>query len=103
MDRAYRGRRLMPALVTYAELRLIAETPYHKYLGYSRAAVRSSLHGFSFAEDSATFTFRIPERGDHDYRLLRGDARRDLMLGLPRFAANVLGLRLKRASASAGE
>jgi hypothetical protein len=94
----------MPALATYAGLRLLAETPYHKYLGYSRATVRSRMHGFSFLEDSSTFTFRIPERGDHDYALLCGDARHDLMLGLPRFAASVLapGLHLKRASVIAG-
>lgn len=102
LDRAYRGRRLMPALATYAGLRLVTETPYYKYLGYSRVTVRARLRGFRFLDDS--FTFRIPERGDHDYALLRGDARRDLLLGLPRFAASILasGLDLGRARAAAG-
>ena len=98
-ERAYRDFRLMPALITYAGLRLLAETPYHKYLGYARSRVRDRLRGFSF-EDG--FTFRIPERGDHEYALLHGDAWRDLVLALPRFVANSLTAAASRARPSAG-
>jgi hypothetical protein len=88
MSRAHRGRRLMPALITYAGIRLLTETPYHKYLGYTRAHVRARLGGFRIDPDS--LTFRIPDRGDHEYALLRGDAWRDLVFAVPRFVRNTI-------------
>jgi hypothetical protein len=85
LTRAHRGQRLMPALVTYAALRMIFETPYRKYLGYMRETVRARLRGFRVQDES--FTFRIPERGEHDYALVRGDVWRDLLFTLPKVVA----------------
>ena len=70
VDSAYAKMRLMPALITYAGLRLLTLTPYRSYFGYTKPHVRELVSRFPI--DSATMRFKIPSRGDHEYLMTRG-------------------------------
>jgi hypothetical protein len=85
------SRRIVPALITYAGLRLLLYTPYSKYFGYTRRRVRGVFNGFRVQDD--TLTFQIPSRGDHQYLLLKGDMSLDLVHALPQWLASLRAIR----------
>lgn len=62
---------LLPAIITYAGMRTLANQSYHKYFGYSTMVVKRLFSRFQLSNQSLAFT--IPKRGTHQYTLLKGD------------------------------
>lgn len=63
--------RLMPALITYSGLTILFNTSFRRYTGYAKLAVVRKLNRFHCS--TGPQTFRIPDRGDHEYALVIGD------------------------------
>ncbi|WP_175952063.1 hypothetical protein [Burkholderia sp. BCC0405] len=63
--------RLMPALITYSGLTILFNTSFRRYIGYAKLAVVRKLNRFHCS--TGPHTFRIPERGEHEYALVIGD------------------------------
>ncbi len=83
VDRNQPVRRLGAALIAYAQLRIVTETGYRRYFGYSRVALRKYFLSNGFVLDEPTAEFRIPERGAHRYQLLKGRFVEDLCCKMP--------------------
>lgn len=58
------------ALTIYAGLDILEHTHYTHYFGYTRPIVRRLFSKFEIHSDTLSFT--IPERGEHEYHLLKG-------------------------------
>jgi|GEM_PF-1540253 len=84
VDRYQPVQRLSTALVLYAQMRIVCETSYREYVGYSRAKQRRffTSSGFRLHEDK--YRFQIPKRGSQDYFLLKGNFLNDLAVRAPR-------------------
>ncbi len=100
-DSAAANKRIVPALITYGGLHLLLNTPYSKYFGYTRRRVRGTFDGFRVRSDS--LTFQIPERGDHDYLVLKGDLSLDLVHALPQWLSTLRARRARRSGGSIDE
>ena len=71
-----RMARLLPALIVFAGMHVLARGGPHQYFGYCRAPMKRLFSRFDVEFDTAPFY--IPERGPHAYYLLRGDFQRNL-------------------------
>ena len=67
--------RIMPALVVYAGIKAITNSPYKKYFGFTKPIVRKLMRKFCIASD--TLEFSIPARDNNKYLLLKGDFSHD--------------------------
>lgn len=58
------------ALIVYAGLLTCLSTNYERYVAIARPALKEK--SFNFKLDSDALSFRIPQRGEHEYHLLKG-------------------------------
>jgi hypothetical protein len=70
IDGTCRIRGLSRALIVYAGLLTSLSTRYERYMAIARPEI--AKRSFSFLLESDKLSFRIPERGDHEYNLIKG-------------------------------
>ena len=76
-------RRLMPALIVFAGIHALTQTPYRHYFGYATTTVARLFRRFEFAESPHQFS--IPRRGPHSYVMLKGEFTQSLLHLLEKF------------------
>jgi hypothetical protein len=89
VDHSYSKARITPALITYAGLRILALTPYRKYLGYTKPNVRALISRFAF--EAETLRFKIPSRGNHHYLLIKGSLNAGAVREIPNWLRRMSG------------
>ena len=75
------------ALTIYAGLDILLTTHYTHYLGYTRPHVRRVFSKFQLENESLSFT--IPNRGEHEYLLLKGNLMEDFEHFIKRFNVQI--------------
>ena len=60
----------MPAMTIYAGMKVLSETPFQRYFGYSKPLIHRLFKRFLIPEE--TVEVRIPERFNRKYLLLKG-------------------------------
>lgn len=83
VERRYAGMRLLPALITFAGLRVLALTKYRYYFGYTRPSTRKLIA--KFALDGDELEFGIPQRGSHTYSVSKGSFKAALFREMPKW------------------
>lgn len=68
--------RVMPALIMYSGISLAANTGCRHYIGYTKTTVSRLFNKFMCDDGAEPFT--IPSRGEHQYRILQGEFRKDI-------------------------
>lgn len=68
---------LLTGLLVFACLNVFSQTDYTGYFGYASTRVTPVFRRFSMTADS--FLFTIPNRGEHQYNMLKGDFATDWM------------------------
>lgn len=69
--------RLLPAIVVYAGLQILASGNHRHYFGFSTPVVKRLFSRFLLSGSSLPFT--IPRRGEHLYHLIKGDFLEDFL------------------------
>lgn len=70
VDSTLQVKGLMRQLIIYAGIYTLQHTAYTHYFGYARPIVKRLFSGFKLAKEK--LVFNIPNRGEHDYELLKG-------------------------------
>lgn len=77
VDTSFKLKRLVNLLTIYAGLYILTNTNYMNYFGYARPRVKRILSRFRLSDNA--LSFMIPNRGTHEYLLIKGSFADDFL------------------------